>query len=70
MITDTITFQVIQATSIEPFMVDGKRNMHYHFFVKTATGWDFRWIDENLTRAWLQEKIDEGVIYIFDDATN
>ncbi|MCX2473548.1 hypothetical protein OQZ33_04305 [Pedobacter sp. MC2016-05] len=67
MTTDTITFQVTQANSIDPFLFDGKRNMHFHFFVKTASGWDFRWVDQDLTREWLEQKIEEGVIYIFDD---
>lgn len=63
--TDFINIQVVQATTIEPFMCEGGRNLHYHYFVKTPTGWDFRWVDEHTTSAWLKEKIAEGIIYIF-----
>lgn len=64
---DTITFFVKQADCIDPFTFEGKRNIHYHFFVKTESGWDFRWVDETTSSQWLKEKIAEGIIYIFDD---
>ncbi|MNY44671.1 hypothetical protein D3C86_1797190 [compost metagenome] len=61
----TIEFSVQQATNLDPFTLNGKRNLNYHYFQITDKGWLFHWITESTDVSWLQEKIAEGVIYIF-----
>ncbi len=62
--TKTISFDVVRATDLTPFTLDGKRHMHFHYFQLTDTGWLFLWIDDDTNVEWLKEKISEGRIYI------
>lgn len=64
--TEKIAFSVKPASSIEDFKhQNGQRHMNMHFFLKTPDGWQWRWIEESTDPEWLQEKIAEGVVYIF-----
>ena len=62
-----ISFPVIQATSLDPFTLNDKRNLGYHYFEFTDAGWIFHWISEETEIGWLQDKIKKGSIYIFND---
>jgi len=61
----TITFDVIKAENLEPFTLNGKRHLNYHYFHLTDNSWTFLWLQEDTDVTWLKEKIAEGVIYIF-----
>lgn len=63
----TIYFNVVQADSLNPFTINGKRNLNYHYFQLTDQGWFFHWITEETDVTWLKEKIEEQEIYIFNN---
>lgn len=63
---ETIAFKVKPATSIEEFKLpSGRRHFNMHYFLKSTEGWQWRWIEEGTDPNWLQEKISEGLIFIF-----
>lgn len=62
-----ITFNVVRANDIKPFTLpDGTRHIGYHFFYLKDNTWQFRWIEIKTDPEWLQAKIQEGLIYVFD----
>jgi hypothetical protein len=62
-----INIPVCKAQNLEPFTYEGKRHLHYHYFQLTEKGWLYRWIEEETDVEWLKEKINEGVIYVFQN---
>ena len=60
-----INIPVSKAENLEPFTFEGKRHLNYHYFQLTETGWLYRWVDIDTDVRWLEDKIKEGVIYIF-----
>lgn len=62
-----ITFDVVQAKNLTPFtLADGTRHLGFHYFYLKNDEWQFLWVEKNTDPEWLQEKIEAGLIYVFD----
>lgn len=63
---ETITIDVVMATSLDPFIDENKKRIiGYHYFHKCNGNWWFSWVQEDTDGKLLLEQINNKEIYIF-----
>lgn len=62
----TLKFDIIQVDSIAPFYWNELPYLHFHYFLLNPESGQFTWlwVEEKTDFEWLQQKINEGLIFI------